>query len=271
VVEGERYPRQRGHYDRRGPLGRVMMLQSAALHVNVDLGRRPLEAWRAANRLAPLLVALFANSPRRCGASVPHRSHRAALWRRLDPTRTGLFDPPEGEARDPIQAYLDFALDAEAFLLGPRDRRARPFREWWRAGTVGVDEFRRHLTTLFPEVRPRGYLEIRSIDALPARWCTVAGAVVTSLIHGPGAREALLNRIPRATPDRLERAGRLGLGDRELLQEVRWLRDRVQDGLRELGPAVSDPSLQRTVTAFFDVFPRRGLDPGAAPESWMGS
>ncbi|HSM06586.1 MAG TPA: glutamate-cysteine ligase family protein [Longimicrobiales bacterium] len=268
VLNGERYPRQRAHYDRRGPLGRVMMLQSAALHVNADLGEAPGDVWRAANRLAPLFLAIFANSPSRCGARTPARSQRATLWRELDPGRTGIFAPHPDER--PWEAYLWFALDADAFLLGPAGEPARPFRAWWDAG-ASLDDARRHLTTLFPEVRPRGYLEIRCMDAVPLRYAAVAGASVTALLHGRRARQAVLREIPEPTPERLERAGRAGVGDAELRAEATWLRDRVLDGLGELGPAVADPALADRVSAFFDAFPATGTDPGARPESWLGS
>src|SRR5206468_4344445 len=98
VVSGERYRRQRAHYDRRGPAGRMMMLQTAGIHLNLDAGADPLSAWNVANTLAPLLVAMFANSPTRAGSADAHRSHRAAIWRMLDPSRTAVFAPTD----DPI-------------------------------------------------------------------------------------------------------------------------------------------------------------------------
>ena len=266
VLPGERYPRQRAHYDRQGPLGRVMMLQSAALHVNSDLGDDPRATWRAANRIAPHLLALFANSPRRCGAGTPHRSQRAALWRSLDPGRTGVFST--GPEEDPAPAYLRFALDAPCFLLGDPGEASRPFGTWWEEG-ASLDDARRHLTTLFPEVRPRGYLELRSTDAVPLRWTAVAGAIATGLLHGRRARSALLRDLPEPTPDRLERAGRAGIGDPGLREETLWLQERVQDGLEELGPAVSDQDLRVRVDDYFAAFPRQGRDPGSRTESWL--
>lgn len=267
-LEGERYPRQLAHYDHHGPLGRVMMLQSAAVHLNVDLGGEPLLAWRAANRLAPLLVALFANSPGRCGATLEQRSQRSALWRRLDPTRTGVF--PDDGTRDPVADYEEFALDAESFLLGPAGRSPRPFRAWLAEG-ASVDDWRRHLTTLFPEVRPRGYLEIRSLDALPVRWAVVAAAVTVALLHGKEARDRLSTELPAATRERLEVAGRLGIGDPGLRSEALRAAEWVQDGLAELGDGVSDRALRESVADFFASFPARGLDPGSVARSELGS
>lgn len=271
-LEGERYPKQRAHYDRRGPLGRVMMLQSAAVHLNLDLGSRPFESWRAANRLSPLLVALFANSPLRCGAEGPHRSQRAALWRDLDPTRTGVFDEPGDPPTEAaaVAEYERFALGAESFLLGSPGDPPRPFSVWLERG-AGLEDWHRHLTTLFPEVRPRGYLELRSLDALPARLAIVAAAVTVALVHGRRAREELLRHVPPASPERLERAGRLGVTDPDIRREVLRLHDVVQTGLSELGEETSDAGLRQTVTAYFEEFPLRARDPGTMPESWIAS
>jgi glutamate--cysteine ligase len=261
VLGGDRYPRQRAHYDRRGPEGRVMMLQSAAVHLNLDLGPQPVEAWDAANALAPLLTAVFANAPTRCGEGVAHRSHRAALWRRLDPSRTGVF-PSVG---DPTPRYMDFALRADSFLLGEPGSPPRSFLHWLEAGASRAD-LRRHLTTLFPEVRPRGYLELRSVDALPARWCIVPAAVAFALVHHPPTRRRLLRTLPPPDLLRLERAGRLGLRDPGLRQEAEVVQALTLEGLAGLGRDVAGPAIVRRVEDFFLEFTSRGRDPGDRPE-----
>ena len=212
VVDGERYLRQRAHYDRTGSSGRSMMLQTAGIHLNLDAGDDPVAAWNVANALAPLLVAMFANSPDRAGHVVPHRSHRAAIWRALDTTRTAVFAP----AVDPVPGYLDFALGADSFLLGEPGAPPRRFAEW-RATAATDDDFARHLTTLFPEVRPRGaYLELRSVDALPVRWAILPVAVAWAAFHHAPLRRDLLRELPAPTVERLVRAGRYGLADDEL-------------------------------------------------------
>lgn len=260
VLEGTRYPRQREHYDRKGPAGRTMMLQSAALHLNLDLGSEPVEVWNAANTLAPHLVALFANSPARCGAAEPHRSQRAALWRVLDPSRNRVF----GATHDPAPDYLAFALEAESFLLGAPGEAPRPFADWLAEG-ASEEDFRAHLTTLFPEVRPRGYLELRSVDALPARWCVVPAALAWAALHDAPTRRRILDELPPADPSRMERAGRLGVGDPGLAGEVRWLAERALEGLERMAPEVAGPGVIRRVRDFLETFLLRGRDPGDDP------
>lgn len=265
VLAGPRYPRQQAHYDRRGPEGRTMMLQTAGIHVNLDPGAVPLEAWAAANRIVPHLIALFANAPERFGHPSDHRSHRAALWRRLDPTRNRAF----GSDDAPWEPYLDFALDADAFLLGAAEEPALPFRAWWAREATPAD-FAAHLTTLFPEVRPRGYLEIRSPDALPLRWCIVPAAVCTAVLHDDAARREVLAGFSDPSEERLERAGRLGLGDAALAEECRRLRGWVLAALERpgVGGAGADRATVRARTeAFFAAFLDQGRDPGQAPRS----
>ena len=262
VVSGERYRRQRAHYDRRGPAGRTMMLQTAGIHLNLDAGNDPIAAWNVANTIAPLLVAMFANSPSRAGSTMAHRSHRAAIWRALDPTRTAVFVP----ADDPVPAYRDFALGAHSFLLGDAGEVARSFAEW-RADGATEDDFARHLTTLFPEVRPRGdYLELRSVDALPARMTIVPLAVAWASLHHAPLRAEIVREIPPATIERLLCAGRDGLGDPSLGAESLWLAERVPAALAALSV---ESELVERVQGFFEEFTMRGRDPGGAAESWL--
>ena len=265
VVEGERYRRQRTHYDRAGTSGRAMMLQTAGIHLNLDAGDDPVAAWNVTNTLAPLLVAMFANSPERAGHAVPHRSHRAAIWRALDPTRTTVFAP----ADDPVPAYLNVALGAKSFLLGQPGATPRPFAEW-RAGGATEEDFSRHLSTLFPEVRPRGgYLEVRSVDALPVRLAVLPVAVAWAAIHHTPLRRDTLRELPAPTVERLVRAGRYGLADRELGAEARWLAERVPAALAARLPDAAD--LVERLEEFLHDFTSSGRDPGDVAESWLES
>lgn len=257
VMDGERYRRQRAHYDRRGAAGRAMMLQTAGLHLNLDPGDEPVAAWGVANAVAPLLVAVFANSPARGGATTAARSHRAAIWRALDPTRTAVF----ASSADPAAGYLAFALGAESFLLGEAGETPRPFAEWLAAG-AGDDTLAAHLTTLFPEVRPRGYLELRSVDTLPAHLAVLPAAVAWASLHHAPLRAAILRELPPPTVDCLARAGTLGLADAELRDEACWLAARVPDALRAESPG--EEALARRLEEFFDAFTMRARDPGDA-------
>jgi glutamate--cysteine ligase len=258
-VHGERYVRMTAHYDRAGPAGRRMMRQTAALHLNLDLGARPRERWWLANALAPLLTALFANSPRVEGVDSGHRSARAHQWRLLDPARTGV----RGRGPDPERDYLEFALDAPAFLLGPADEPARPFRDELDRG-AGASDWERHLSTLFPEVRPRGYLELRCLDALPLRWQGAPVALAAGLLYDDRVAACAREALPPGDTDLVERAGRLGLADPDIAGWATTALDLAEEGLARLEGSPTGPG-GRALRAFRRAVTDRGLDPGALP------
>jgi glutamate--cysteine ligase len=255
-VAGDRYRRMAAHYARRGPWGRRMMRQTAALHINIDAPGPPFESWTVANAAAPALLAAFANSPVVEGAPSGHRSVRAAQWRCLDPTRTGIL-PGAG---DSVDEYLDFALGADAFLLGPEREGARSFEA--HLGQATQDDWHRHLTTLFPEVRPRGYLEVRSVDALPLHLVALPVALLAGLLFDDGIRARAHAILPPPDPDLLERAGRLGLTDPEVAERVRIVFDLGIEGLESLSPEVVGPDLVARVERFRSSFTDEALDPG---------
>ena len=207
-------------FDRDGTAGRTMMRCTAAVQVNVDLGQG-VEAerrWRAAHDVGPVLVAAFANSPLARGQPTGWRSTRFAVWSDVDPGRT---TPVLSGSSGPT-SWADYALNARVMLVRRSDQestptgRDLPFSAWVTTGhPLGwptVDDLHYHLTTLFPPVRPRGWLELRMIDALPDPWWRVAAAVTAALVTEPaiGDRVAAATRPVR---DRWREAARHGLAD----------------------------------------------------------
>lgn len=269
-LDAERYTRMAAHYDRRGPWGRRMMRQTAAVHVNLDLGDAPAERWAVANAAVPVWTAIFANSPRAEGRETGHRSVRAAQWRRLDPTRTGVLPARfarSGPARDTAEAaerYLEFALAADAFLLGPADLPAESLEHWLQGGVVDFGAWTDHLSTLFPEVRPRGYLELRPFDALHPRWYAAPLVLTVGLLYDPVARRAAAALLPPPTHAALERAGRRGLGNPALARLARDTAALALEGAERAGPLVGGRSLE-VARAFVAELTYRGRDPGHEP------
>ena len=110
-------------------------------------------------RSSPILRSTTARPP-------ATRARAPQVWRTLDPARTGL----PWDERAPVEAYLDFALAAPAILLPLVGGEHPPFGEWLARAQPTADEWHDHLSTLFPEVRPRGHFELRSADAVAPRW-----------------------------------------------------------------------------------------------------
>ncbi len=204
IVRKPRYLLMDQHFAPIGRYGRLMMRATCSTQVNLDFGsgETALRRWRLANHLAPLLATLFTTSEATY-AGEHHANFRREIWRRTDPSRTGI--PSGMTGADPIGAYLNFALDATVIFLD--DLRAGPrapsipttFRAWLTSevaaklgGYPDLDDWEQHLTTLFPEVRPRGFIEIRSLDAMPSARRRAAVTVLCESLYNEARTEDLL-------------------------------------------------------------------------------
>jgi len=254
-LDAPRYRRMDAYFASRGPWGRRMMRQTAAIQVSIDAGPAPLDRWRVLGALAPVAAAMFANSPLDTGRLSGERSTRRRIWAELDPARTGL----RGLARDPVAEYLDFALAAPAFLLGDDPARAQPFARWLSRGAT-LDDWHTHLSTLFPDVRPRGYFEFRVPDAAPGNAAAALLALVAGIAWRADAAEAAA-RFPAPTPDLMARAARHGLSDPELAAAACTAVDLALEGCAALGPALLAPADLARAEQFFDEYPRAGRSP----------
>jgi glutamate--cysteine ligase len=177
-------------FDRQGRSGRLMMCNTAAIQLNVGLGAAAGvdTRWRLANLLGPVLIASFANSPLADGRPTGWRSSRLRAWWALDPSRSA----PVGTDGDPVAQWTSYALDARVMLIRRNGRYHAPepaltFARWihegHELGAPTADDLAYHLTTLFPPVRPRGWLELRMFDALPTPFWQVAVAVTAALLR----------------------------------------------------------------------------------------
>jgi ergothioneine biosynthesis glutamate--cysteine ligase EgtA len=211
-----RYDAMEAFFDVDGSAGRRMMSRTAALQVNIDHGAAAEceGRWRVAHCIGPALAAAFASSPVAEGHPTGWASTRLATWLDIDPTRTAAV------AGGP-EEWVSYALAANVLLVRRGAemvplRERLPFSAWIRDGhALGpptLDDLDYHLTTLFPPVRPRGFLELRYLDALPDPWWRVAVAIVAALVQDRAAGEqAVAACAPVA--NRWYDAARCGLAD----------------------------------------------------------
>ena len=227
-LTAERYRRMAQHLASIGADGARMMRQTASLQINVG-GISALDRWPIANAMAPWLVALFANSPRYAGADTGCASYRAQTWRGVDPSRTGVFG-----GGDPAGEYTAFVLEASAFLA---DESAPRFAD---LSSDRCNEFAlaTHLSTLFPEVRPRGYLELRSADALDDAGRRAALALVAGVLGDERAARDAGELLGEADDSLLGRAGRDGTRDTTIASKVDDLMEIALEGCRRLGAGI---------------------------------
>jgi glutamate--cysteine ligase len=253
-LHSERYVKMAEHFARRGPAGGWMMRQTASVQVNLDLGERPYERWTLLNAAAPYVGAIFANSPIHAGRATGFASTRAHAWRRLDPSRTGL--PCDRHA--PVDGYLAFALHATHFL-GPA---AAPFAQAMEEGEVTLADWRTHLTTLFPEVRPRGWFEVRSADAVGLEWLAAPVALLAGIAYDRDTEAAARELLGDPDPALLDVAARDGLRAPALGRTARDLFALALGGCARLGARFLAAEHLAEAEAFYRRFTARGRTPG---------
>ena len=209
--------------------GAAMMTSTASVQVNLDAGPRGgwAERVRLAHALGPLMIAISANSPFLGGESSGWRSTRQRVWGRLDSARCGPVLGASGG--DPADDWVSYALKAPVMLVqGSKSvpmttpmTEVVPFADWadgrallgGRRPTVADLDY--HLTTLFPPVRPRGFLEIRYLDSTPDDvWPAVVFTLAT-LLDDPGAVEVAAEATESVATE-WDLAARVGLGDERL-------------------------------------------------------
>jgi glutamate--cysteine ligase len=257
LLYAKRYQRMAEYLARWGLEGARMMRQTAAFQVSVDFDDEPWLRWRVLNAATPYVVAIFANSPIYAGERTGHQSERAHVWRMLDPSRTGI---PYSE-RAPVEAYLDFALAAPAILFPTMEGEHRPFSEWLALSSPTADEWRDHLSTLFPEVRPRGHLELRSADAVAPEWYAAPIALTAGILYDSRALRAAADLLGSPDLGLLERAGRVGLHDPVIARTAADLSELALSGCAGLGPRYFHPADLEQARAFFERYTRHARSP----------
>lgn len=208
--------------------GAAMMTSTASVQVNLDAG--PRDGWaqrvRLAHALGPTMIAITANSPLLGGQFTGWKSSRQRVWGQLDSARCGPVLGADGD--DPASDWSRYALRAPVMLVNTDDEAPTvpvvnwvPFADWadgravlgGRRPTEADLEY--HLTTLFPPVRPRRWLEIRYLDSVPdALWPAVV-FMLTTLLDDPEAA-AIATEATAPVDTAWDRAARVGLADRRL-------------------------------------------------------
>jgi len=243
----DRYERMTRYFESIGPSGIRMMRQTAALQINLERGEDPQFRWRLLNDLAPIVTALFANSRDYAGKPTEWASYRSHLWRTLDPSRTGIIYAEPGH----VEKYLSFALDAFAMRSGGSGRRYRTFRQWMQEPGVDETEWLFHLSTLFPEVRPKEYFELRSADTIESAQLFAPVVFVTGLVYDENSAVAATEILGLPDPVLLLRAGSQGLKDREVRRLASVLCEFAIEGAARLGEDYISARHREEADAYF--------------------
>ena len=195
VMPKGRYKIMAAYMDKTGQLGRDMMFRTSTVQVNLDFSSEAdmVKKLRVSLALQPVAAALFANSPFTEGKPNGYKSFRSAVWLDTDPDRSGMlpfaFEPGMGFAR-----YVDYALDVPMYFVYRDGVYHDVAGESFRAFMAGklpqlpglqptMRDWSDHLTTIFPEVRLKTYLEMRGADTGPWRRLCALPAVWTGLLY----------------------------------------------------------------------------------------
>jgi glutamate--cysteine ligase len=193
VMPKGRYDIMRAYMPKKGKLGLDMMLRTCTIQANLDFDSEAdmVMKFRTSLALQPIATALFANSPFTEGRPNGFLSARANVWTDTDPDRTGMLDFVFEDGFG-YERYADYALDAPMYFAKRGETYVDLSGQSFRAFMDGkldalpgdratAKDWADHLTTLFPEVRLKQYLEMRGADggpwsricALPALWAGI--------------------------------------------------------------------------------------------------
>ncbi len=197
-----RYKIMREYMPKVGGLGLDMMTRTCTVQVNLDFASEAdmVKKFRVSLALQPIATALFADSPFREGQPNGFLSYRSHIWTDTDPDRTGMLDFVFEDGFG-FERYVDYLLDVPMYFVYREgcyiDAAGLSFRDFLR-GELSVlpgekptlSDWGDHLTTAFPEVRLKRYLEMRGADAGPwSRLCALP-AFWTGLLYDDTALDA---------------------------------------------------------------------------------
>jgi glutamate--cysteine ligase len=216
VMPKGRYAIMMRHMPRVGNLGLDMMLRTCTIQVNLDYSSEAdmAKKFRTSLALQPLATALFANSPFTEGRPNGYLSYRSHIWSDTDPQRTGMlpfvFDDAFGYER-----YVDYMLDVPMYFVF-RDGRyidaaGQSFRDFLAGklpalpGELPLEsDWVDHLSTAFPEVRLKSFLEMRGADGGPWNRICALPALWVGLLYDQAALDAAWDLVKHWSMDERE-------------------------------------------------------------------
>ena len=238
-----RYVIMRNYMPKVGSLGLDMMKRTCTVQVNLDYSSEAdmVAKFRASLALQPIATALFANSPFVEGKPSGFLSYRSQIWTDTDPDRTGML-PWVFETGMGFERYVDWMLDVPMYFVRRNgrymDMAGQSFRDFMAGRLPGLEgeyptlaDWEDHLTTAFPEVRLKRFLEMRGADGGPWRRLCALPAFWVGLLYDEDNLAACLDLSRNWTLEQRQQlredVARIGLKARIGKQSVRDLAGRL--------------------------------------------
>ena len=202
-----RYEVMRPYLAARGEGGWDMMTRTAAVQTNLDYGDAEdmAKKFLVANRLAPVVTAMFANSPFQEGRPSGYKSTRYAAWLRTDPARTGVAPPALSDDFSP-ESFVEYVCRVP-MIFAQRDGRYSEapagveFGDFLRRGCDAIrplfGDWADHLTTIFTDARLKQHIELRSADSNDLELTLALQALWKGLLYDPATLDEALRLAPR--------------------------------------------------------------------------
>jgi glutamate--cysteine ligase len=207
VMPKQRYGIMARYMPKVGTMGLDMMFRTATVQVNLDFASEQdmVKKLRVSLALQPVATAIFANSPFADGRPNGFLSMRSQIWLHTDAARTGML-PFAFEDGMGFERYVDWALDVPMYFVKRGDTyidvAGQSFRDLLAGRLPGlpgeratISDWANHLSTLFPEVRLKRYLEMRGADAGPADTMVALSAFWVGLLYDPVVLDAAWNLV----------------------------------------------------------------------------
>lgn len=250
-----RYEVMRPYLATRGARAWDMMTRTCAVQANLDYGSAEdlAKKFLLGNRLAPIVTAIFANSPFEDGQLSGYKSTRAAAWLETDRDRTGTPTPALAEEFSP-DAFVAYALDVP-MIFAQREGRyldaptGMKFGDFLAEGCDGVQpvfgDWADHLTTLFTDARLKQHIELRSADGGRPKHTLALQALWKGLFYDADTLDEALHLAPKLSGEEMrelqERVARDGLAARfEKVEVLRLAKEIVRlgrSGLERIAPS----------------------------------
>ncbi len=277
-VTKPRYQKMDKYFQSVSPAGRRMMRQTCTQQTNLDFGPNEdtlVKRYMGSQMLAPLATALFAYSGIVDGKVRDEDSYRSRIWREIDSSRTGLVGlksvVQKLSKQSCVDTYLDFSLRAPLVFIERSGQYIETsgvdFETWMTTSTESptIEDYKLHLSLLFPEVRPKGFLEMRAVDGPGRAWESVPSAFFTGLIYDDDALELVIEMMMpeiENLPILLSNA-MFGLREQKVAELSKKVMRIALDSLARLPSCYRDKEVVGAAHAFYEFFTERNLTPAA--------
>lgn len=188
MIPKERYSIMRSYLPHKGHLSPVMMMETAGIQTTLDFESEEdaMKKLKVALAISPILTAMFANSPIRDGKLTGYKSYRAHAWLNTDNDRCGIINKRIFENDFGFEDYVETLLDVPMFFK----KTGMTFRNYMKNYEASMDDWFLHMTTFFPDVRMKNFLEVRNCDCQKEELIMAFPALIKGIMYNDSAIDA---------------------------------------------------------------------------------